>query len=78
MQESVPFEWSCDSRVKVDRLTLAKTIQGQKMIMGRWAQQVGCVYMGGVLLIDGREIEAALGVLTACVMLRNLENTLET
>ena len=53
-------------------MTLVKKIGEKQVVVARYAQRWGSWVTGGVLLVDGREINEGMAVLTTEVMLRRM------
>jgi hypothetical protein len=54
-------------------MALSKTIGGTKSIIAKYTQRWAMWGAGGVLLIDTREIDDLVAVITAVSMLRRME-----
>jgi hypothetical protein len=75
----VSYTWECDSKFKSNRLVLYKTVGNKKSIVARYAQRIGNWASGGVLLVEGKEVDEAMAVLSAVVVLTRLQQrTAET
>jgi hypothetical protein len=72
VQDSVDYEWHCDSRWKSNRMTLVKSIGGRKIVVARYAQKWGDWSAEGVILIDEKEIDVAVAALTAVATLKKM------
>src|SRR5215469_11547090 len=73
VQDSVQYEWDCDSWLLANRMTLHKKLGGKRLVVARYAQRWGSWVTGGVLLVQEGEINALVTVLTAVVMLRKMQ-----
>ncbi|KAF2470175.1 uncharacterized protein BDR25DRAFT_343379 [Lindgomyces ingoldianus] len=73
VQDSVTYSWRCNSKYKANRMTLYKKIGGKNIVVARYAQRWGSWVTGGVLLVDAVEVDEVVAGLTACVMLRRMQ-----
>jgi hypothetical protein len=73
VQDSVQYEWNCDSQLLANRMTLHKKVGGKRLVVARYAQRWGSWVTGGVLLVQEGEINALVAVLTTLVMLRKMQ-----
>lgn len=73
VQDSVTYQWRCNSKLKANRMTLIKKIGNKQIVIGRYAQRWGSWITGGTLLIDSKEIDEVTAVLSACVMLKRMQ-----
>lgn len=71
--DSVPLTWRSDDKYKSNRMTLSKRIGSKDSTVARYTQKWAAWGMGGVILIDDREIDELVAILTACTMLRRIE-----
>ena len=72
VQDSVTYRWKCESRWKLGQYNLTRTVSGQKMLIGKYTQNMIKTTAGGVLIVDSNEIDEVVAVLTMCVMLRRM------
>ena len=72
VQDSVKYEWECPSQWKAGQYTLFRTAAGTRSVIGRYSQSMIKILAGGVLLVDTKEIDEVVAVLTMCVMLRRM------
>jgi hypothetical protein len=72
VKDSVTYKWRCNSRFKANRLTLEQGVGGKHTIVGQYAQRWGSWIAGGLLLVDGQQVDEVVAVLTTCVMLRRM------
>jgi hypothetical protein len=69
VHNSVPYQWRCDSKYLANRMTLIRRIGGRDIVVARYAQRWGSWITGGVLLVDEKEIDPVVAILTCNVML---------
>jgi len=72
VQDSVTYEWNCDSKWKTSRQSLYKIIGSKRTLIGKYAQTKLRMGAGGILLLDTNELDEVMGTLTICVMLRRM------
>lgn len=73
VQESVPYAWHCDSKMRANRMTLFKTVGGKSTVVGKYTKRWGSWVTGGLLLVNAKETDEAVAVLTCCIMLRRMQ-----
>lgn len=71
--DSVVYTYKCDSKMKANRITLVKQIGERQVVVARYAQRWGSWITGGVLLVDGKEVDEVVAVLATVVMLRRMQ-----
>lgn len=71
--DSVTYEYSCDSRLRANRITLVREVGGRRTVVARYAQRWGSYIAGGVLLVDTEKVDEVVAVLATCVMLRRMQ-----
>ena len=69
----MPYSWRCNSKYKANRMTLLKNIGGRQVVVARYAQRWGSWITGGVLLVDTREVDEVVALLSAYVMLKRMQ-----
>jgi hypothetical protein len=73
VNDSVPYTWKCDYKYKPNHMSLLKRIGGKNSTVARYTQKWATWGMGGVLLMDNREVDDLVVILTACSMLRRVK-----
>jgi hypothetical protein len=74
--DSVPYEWTCDNTFTMRRYTLNRMVPGDtKSIAYFWAPAAQMSPSGGVLIVDDRELNSTL-VIISCMIL-SLQNELK-
>lgn len=83
-QDSVPHDWTCDGRLRSNRMTLHRLTAAdaggvgpvgrrRRAVVARYAQRWGSWVTGGVLLVDTAHVDEVVAVQTAVVMLRRMQ-----
>lgn len=54
-------------------MTLTKKTEEGQVVVGRYAQRWGSWITGGLLLVDGNREDEGVACLTACVMLKRMQ-----
>lgn len=73
VRDGATYSWRCDSKVKANRMTLTKKTEEGQVVVGRYAQRWGSWITGGLLLVDGNREDEGVACLTACVMLKRMQ-----
>jgi hypothetical protein len=69
-KDSVEYQWRFDGALRRSRFTLYKLVGGQEVVVAKYKGPLPVLKPRGALLIDEKEIDSVVALLSCCGMIR--------